>query len=193
MGPSGTFRALHPPPHLAPGDSTVQPVSSVSPLSPLRSVPAVPVTRCARQRGVTLIELFIAMALAALLLAVAIPQYRGYQERSRLATATADIRELEMAIERFAVANNGNYPASLADVGGAPTDPWGRPYQYLNVTTANRGAVRKDRALNPINSDFDLYSVGPDGRSVPPLTAAHSLDDVVRARNGRFVGRAETF
>ncbi len=45
----------------------------------------------------------------------------------------------------------------------------------------------------PINSDFDLYSMGKDGRSVGPLTARHSRDDIVRASNGRFVGLAEDY
>ncbi len=53
--------------------------------------------------------------------------------------------------------------------------------------------ARKDRFLVPINTDFDLYSMGKDGESVPPLTAAKSRDDVVRAANGAFVGLASKF
>jgi general secretion pathway protein G len=45
----------------------------------------------------------------------------------------------------------------------------------------------------PINTDFDLYSMGPDGRSAPPLTASDSRDDIVRANNGRFVGIAADY
>jgi general secretion pathway protein G len=33
-----------------------------------------------------------------------------------------------------------------------------------------------------------LYSAGRDGVTVKPLTAQSSQDDVIRARNGRFVG-----
>jgi general secretion pathway protein G len=53
--------------------------------------------------------------------------------------------------------------------------------------------MRKDRNLVPINSDYDLYSMGPDGESMPPLTAARSRDDIVRANNGGFVGTAEAY
>jgi general secretion pathway protein G len=42
----------------------------------------------------------------------------------------------------------------------------------------------------PINSDFDLYSVGRDGQSAPALTARVSHDDVVRANDGGFIGLA---
>lgn len=52
---------------------------------------------------------------------------------------------------------------------------------------------RKDRFLVPINSDYDLYSMGKDGESVAPLTAAKSRDDIVRAANGTYVGLAENF
>jgi general secretion pathway protein G len=58
-----------------------------------------------------------------------------------------------------------------------------------NVT----GQARKDRFLVPINSDFDLYSVGPDGDSTPPLNAKNSRDDIIRANDGLFVGPASNF
>lgn len=50
------------------------------------------------------------------------------------------------------------------------------------------GQARKDHSLVPINSDFDLFSKGRDGRSTGPLTAAASQDDIVRASDGAFVG-----
>ena len=45
----------------------------------------------------------------------------------------------------------------------------------------------------PINSDFDLYSTGPDGASVAPLTAEPSRDDIVRANDGAFIGLASEY
>ena len=53
--------------------------------------------------------------------------------------------------------------------------------------------IRKDHNLHPLNTEFDLYSVGKDGSSSAPLTAANSLDDIVWARDGSFVGRAKDF
>jgi general secretion pathway protein G len=55
------------------------------------------------------------------------------------------------------------------------------------------GQPRKDRFLVPINSDYDLYSMGPDGASTPPLTAKASHDDIIRASDGAYVGVAENF
>lgn len=145
-------------------------------------------------RGLTLLETLLAVAVVGVLAAIAVPNYSAYVERQRVTQAMADIRLIEHTIARFSLQNNGQYPASLAQAGVTAVDPWGNAYQYLNVMTArNRGQVRKDRALNPINTDYDLYSMGPDGQSVPPLTARASRDDIVRGRNGRFVGRAEDF
>jgi general secretion pathway protein G len=147
-----------------------------------------------RHSGLTVIELLIAVAVVGVLAAIALPNYSQYMERGRIAQAAGDIRTIELSIARFSMTSNGRFPDSLADIGVTTNDPWGRPYQYLNVQTVrNRGPVRKDRALNPINTDYDLYSLGRDGRSVPPLTAAHSRDDIVRGRNGQFVGKAEDF
>ena len=53
--------------------------------------------------------------------------------------------------------------------------------------------ARKDRFLVPINSDYDLYSLGADGESKPQLNNAVSQDDVIRARDGSYVGLAENF
>ena len=53
--------------------------------------------------------------------------------------------------------------------------------------------MRKDHKLNPINSDFDLYSMGKNGVSKTQISNKDSLDDVIRANNGGFVGRASDF
>jgi general secretion pathway protein G len=53
--------------------------------------------------------------------------------------------------------------------------------------------MRKDKNLVPINTDFDLYSLGKDGESVGPLTAIPSRDDIVRANNGSYIGRADSY
>jgi general secretion pathway protein G len=47
--------------------------------------------------------------------------------------------------------------------------------------------------LHPINSDYDLYSIGKDGESVAPLTAKKSWDDVIRAADGAYIGLAKGF
>ena len=55
------------------------------------------------------------------------------------------------------------------------------------------GGARKDRFLVPINSDFDIYSMGKDKDTVAPLNPPKSHDDVIRASDGGFYGLAKNF
>lgn len=145
--------------------------------------------------GFTLVELLLAIVILGILLTIAISSYEDYIERSRVARAMSDIRVIELAIERFFI-DKSNYPESLDELAGQipAVDPWENPYQYLNIaTTKGKGQVRKDHNLVPLNSDYDLYSLGKDGASLPPLTAKASRDDVVRANNGRFIGLASKY
>lgn len=146
--------------------------------------------------GFTLVELLIAIAIIAMLVAIAVPSYSSYRDRVLVAQAKSDIRSLEIAIAQYYVDNRG-FPDSLADIGkAAMLDPWNHPYQYLKLTPLDHGLmgkVRKDKILVPINSDFDLYSMGKDGASASPLTAKASHDDIVRASDGRFVGLASDY
>jgi general secretion pathway protein G len=150
-----------------------------------------PRLRCA---GLTVIELLVGLAIAAALIAIAVPVYRGAVERARVSRAVSDIAEISMSLTR-AHTVLGRWPNSLAEVAvGDRLDPWGRPYRYLAIDVVpppRTGQVRRDRNLNPLNRDFDLYSVGPDGDTQAQLTGQRARDDIVRAANGGFIGRAE--
>ncbi|MHB8411164.1 MAG: prepilin-type cleavage/methylation domain-containing protein [Candidatus Acidiferrales bacterium] len=113
----------------------------------------------------------------------------------KVARAVGDINAIEADLAAYEASNSGNLPNSLAGIGrGNMLDPWGHPYQYLNFATAKgNGAFRKDRFLVPLNSDYDLYSMGRDGLSQPPITAKVSQDDIIRANDGSFVGLASQY
>lgn len=145
-----------------------------------------------RVLGVTLLELMITVLLVGILTGVAIPSYDAYMQRTKIVTAKKDILEYSVRLERFFLVVH-RYPASLAELGSVTLDPWGRPYQYLSMDGAKVGQKRKDKSLHPLNSDYDLYSMGPDGQSQTPLTAKASRDDIIRANNGGFIGVAEDY
>jgi prepilin-type N-terminal cleavage/methylation domain len=150
--------------------------------------------RRAASPGFTLVEILLVIAIVAVLTFVAAPSYSNYFERTRVNQACIDIVAIAAQIKAFEL-DNRDIPDSLAQVGaGGKLDPWSRPYVYLAFRTpADRGRARKDKNLVPINSDFDLYSVGKDGASSSPLTAGPSRDDVVRANDGAFVGLASDY
>jgi general secretion pathway protein G len=146
------------------------------------------------ERAFTLVEFMIVLAILTVLVSIALPAYDNYRERVRIAQAVIDIGHIQTLINLF-VDDNRSPPDDLAQIGqGGTLDPWGNPYQYLNlVTLKGKGNARNNRNLVPINSDFDLYSMGKDGASVGPLTAQASRDDIVRANDGRFIGLAKDY
>jgi general secretion pathway protein G len=147
-----------------------------------------------RALGFTIVEILIVVGILATLAAIAIPKYTDYRERIRVAQAVVDLRALSLLISNYQL-DARNFPPNLASVGNAgKLDPWGRPYVYLNLQGGKtKGLARKNKNLVPINSDYDLYSLGKDGSSSGPLTARTSRDDVIRANDGGFVGLAKDY
>lgn len=169
--------------------------------------------------GFTIVELAIALVVVGLLAGLAGTRYIRWVEKARVARATVEIASLAEAVEASKMSLWGRVPVlpnTLAEIGlEVPIDPWGTPYRYLriegvfDVTQQPPGQdalppvaagprpqpdqPRKDRFFKPINTDFDLYSSGPDGDSRVSLEHDDSRDDVVRGLNGRFVGLAENF
>jgi general secretion pathway protein G len=143
--------------------------------------------------GMTFVELMVLVLIIGILVAIALPMYQRYQTRIRDTQAAEDIATIAVAIANYYPEHRA-YPESLADIGmDTKPDPWGNPYQYYNVAAHGKGGARKDHALNPLNTDFDLYSMGPDGATQSQITQKSSLDDVIRASDGAFLGVAANF
>jgi general secretion pathway protein G len=146
--------------------------------------------------GFTILELLTVIAVVGALSAIAIPAYNDHIEKAKETRAIADILALQKDIEAFEIINK-TLPDALDDLArGDFEDPWGNPYRYLNFAKAKgkgKGKMRKDRFLVPINSTYDLYSMGKDGKSSSPLTAKSSYDDIIRANDGGYVGPAHSY
>ena len=144
---------------------------------------------------IRLIDLTVALVIVLLFAAIAVPSYGAFANKARVATAIGEIGDLSIAIEKFGFQNDDRIPMTLDEIGiPVPLDPWGQPYEFLNiVATSVSSAPRRDRALNLLNSDFDLYSRGRDGESAVPLSAKQSRDDILRANNGAYIGLGEDY
>lgn len=144
--------------------------------------------------GFTLVELLLVTVILGTLSVLAAAPIQEARDRARVARAVTEIRVLEQEITAYDIANHA-IPPSLDAIGrGDFVDPWGNAYRYVPlVGGAIQGTARKDRFLVPINSRYDLYSMGKDGRSRPPLTARSSWDDVIRASDGAYVGLASRY
>ncbi len=157
-----------------------------------------------RQRGVTIFELLIALVLVSILASFAMAVYgsgepdcdnpnarQGPLLRGKIAQVIGDIGEIHLTASRFELSHN-RYPADLAELDlDHLRDPWGNPYQYLVVFGLNsKGPVRKDHNLHPVNSGYDVYSMGPDGATATPFTSTLGKDDIVMANDGDYFGLA---
>ena len=147
-----------------------------------------------RELGWTLVELLIIVALIGVIAGILMPILTQQIHRAKIQKAIADIRLLEFELKRYEAAEE-RLPDTLEDLQiQLPIDPWGHPYEYLVFRGPGwRGKARKDRFLVPINSTFDLYSIGPDNETRPPLQNKKSWDDVVRANDGAFLGLGKDF
>ena len=92
-------------------------------------------------------------------------------ESLELSRAKTDIFQIDLALEHYR-GTRGVYPLQLADLNSLKgsliyynpslRDPWGNDYQYRNPGEHS-------------GKDYDLYSMGPDGRS---RTNGNDKDDV---------------
>ncbi|MBW2064451.1 MAG: prepilin-type N-terminal cleavage/methylation domain-containing protein [Deltaproteobacteria bacterium] len=142
--------------------------------------------------GFTLIELMVVIAMIATLAGIAIPVYSNQINKAKIFKAISDIKILQDEIDAYKEDNE--LPASLDDIGrGSLMDPWGNPYQYINHDLVKPGKRRKFHKTVPLNYDYDLFSMGKDGKYKAPLTAKHSRDDIVRADDGGYIGLASEY
>jgi hypothetical protein len=112
------------------------------------------------------------------------------KDKAKTARAMTEIRMLEKEIAAYAAERAAN-PPQLVDIGralaGSPNvctmlDPWGQPYVYSATPT-------RTSAGPLINSDYDLYSKGPNALSAG-LSIVDDFDDIIRAKDGGFTGPA---
>jgi len=152
------------------------------------------VRQCSDSRGFTLIELMVVVAILGTLASIAIPSYSAYLDKANWARTIADMRTIEKEILTYQAANE-TFPDSLADIGrDTMLDPWGQPFEYLNIATGTgNGKPRKNQVMKPLNTDFDLYSIGKDGKTQANIKGGHGRDDIIRASDGAFIVIAEDF
>lgn len=123
-------------------------------------------------RGFTLVEILVVIALMALIAGLAVPAYMKRSDQARVDKATSDFATIATALSLYKL-DNAMLPSSEQGLqalvqkpaksplplryrqGGylrdLPLDPWGNPYQYLSPS---RDGER----------EFELISRGADGR-----------------------------
>ena len=141
--------------------------------------------------GFTLIELMLVVAIVGTLCGIAVPAYSGYMERINSSKGVVDIQNIDLCIEKY-YAEKGRYPDSLAEIGkDGLKDPWGQPYEYLRLPADEQKRKTVGKFLmedKPLNSDYDLWSIGKDGKTHRGVNTKKAQDDILRLYNGAFIG-----
>jgi type II secretion system protein G len=115
-----------------------------------------------REKGFTLIELRIVVAIIGIIAAIAIPNLLNAIDRGKQKRTMADMRSIGTAIESYAVDNNF-YPKNMANVGAAGISAHVSPIYMKTVPTSDGWNNVWHIDSTATGSEYTITSYAKDG------------------------------
>jgi len=112
------------------------------------------------EKGFTLIELMIVIAIIGILAAIAIPQFSAYRKRSYNSAAQSDLRNAATAQEAYFV-DYQTYTSVIANVAGATYGLY--TSQNVTVAVVSANATTYQMTSSHSSGDKTWTIVGPGG------------------------------
>jgi type II secretion system protein G len=124
-----------------------------------------------RQRGFTLVELMVVVAIIALIASIVIPNYVHARAQASVVDSIANMKQIAVALESY-YADNQCYPGSSGcAASGATVNPnlfGGSPNNYLNITPVN-DMGRQPYNYSDLRTDPDSYRIDDPAKYDPSL------------------------
>ena len=137
-----------------------------------------------------MVEMLFVLITIGAVTTIATPRLSGMIGKANVAEAIGEINAINADIVDY-LSQHDSLPQSLDAIGWTGyRDPWDQPYIYRNFGDEIPGDARVDQFGVPINTTFDLYSLGEDGSSSPSIMTGVSQDDVLLGEDGGFIGSA---
>ena len=128
------------------------------------------------QRGFTLIELMVALAVLAILAVIAIPSYRSYVLRTQRTDARGALLRLQASEEKYFLQNN-TYTDDFLALGMTDASEHGLYRTIIALTAGGMGYTATTTAVPGLGQDDDIkctsFSIDQSGRSSASGSAAN--------------------